>query len=50
MQDPQAEDPQEVIDTQSDHCISTWKKTTPTFQRPEESLRDDSVYVELATC
>uniref|UniRef100_A0A7N5JBX1 Killer cell immunoglobulin-like receptor 3DL3 n=1 Tax=Ailuropoda melanoleuca TaxID=9646 RepID=A0A7N5JBX1_AILME len=49
-EDPQAEDPQEVIDTQSDHCISTWKKTTPTFQRPEESLRDDSVYVELATC
>uniref|UniRef100_A0A7N5P4G1 Killer cell immunoglobulin-like receptor 3DL3 n=1 Tax=Ailuropoda melanoleuca TaxID=9646 RepID=A0A7N5P4G1_AILME len=46
--DPQAEDPQEVIDTQSDHCISTWKKTTPTFQRPEESLRDDSVYVELS--
>uniref|UniRef100_A0A7N5KJV0 Killer cell immunoglobulin-like receptor 3DL3 n=1 Tax=Ailuropoda melanoleuca TaxID=9646 RepID=A0A7N5KJV0_AILME len=47
-EDPQAEDPQEVIDTQSDHCISTWKKTTPTFQRPEESLRDDSVYVELS--
>lgn len=26
------------------------EKTTPTSQRPEESLRDDGVYEELATC
>uniref|UniRef100_A0A452VKS1 Ig-like domain-containing protein n=1 Tax=Ursus maritimus TaxID=29073 RepID=A0A452VKS1_URSMA len=48
--EPEAEDPPEVIYTQLDHCISMRKKTTPTSQRPEESLRDDGVYEELATC
>ncbi|XP_004405081.1 PREDICTED: killer cell immunoglobulin-like receptor 3DL3 isoform X1 [Odobenus rosmarus divergens] len=49
-EDPQAEDPQEVIYTQLDHCIFMQKKTTPTSWRPKEPLHNDSVYMELATC
>lgn len=49
MQDPQAEDPQEVTYTQLDHRIFMQKNTTPTSQRPGEPLHDESVYMELAT-
>ncbi|XP_077919878.1 killer cell immunoglobulin-like receptor 3DL3 isoform X6 [Halichoerus grypus] len=49
-EDPQAEDPQEVIYTQLDHCIFMQKKTTPTSRRPEEPLHDDGVYMEFTTC
>ncbi|XP_073745392.1 killer cell immunoglobulin-like receptor 2DL3 isoform X5 [Callorhinus ursinus] len=49
-EDPQAEDPQEVIYTQLDHCIFMQEKTIPTSWRPKEPLHDDGVYMELATC
>uniref|UniRef100_A0ABI8ALK3 Ig-like domain-containing protein n=1 Tax=Felis catus TaxID=9685 RepID=A0ABI8ALK3_FELCA len=47
MQDPPAEDAQEVTYTESGHCIFTQQKTTPTSQGPKEHSSDASVYMEF---
>uniref|UniRef100_A0A667ICY7 Ig-like domain-containing protein n=1 Tax=Lynx canadensis TaxID=61383 RepID=A0A667ICY7_LYNCA len=47
MQDPPAEDAQEVTYTELGHCIFTQQKTTPTSQGPKEHSSDASVYMEF---